>query len=65
MLAFLSGVLATAIAAFVYLLHLERINRRLLNTMRQTERRRAYAQGYRDRAILALRHARREVDDGS
>jgi hypothetical protein len=65
MIPFLSGVLATLIAAALYLLHVERTNRRLIHTLRLTERRRAYAQGYRDRAILALRHARRDLEDGS
>jgi hypothetical protein len=55
---FLIGAGITAFLSFLYVVRLERDHGRQLNSVRNEARRKAYAQGYRDRSLLALRAQR-------
>ena len=56
-LAFTLGSAFSLLLCLAYLIHVERMNRHLLEAVRQRERRKGYAQGYQDRALLSARHS--------
>jgi ABC-type transport system involved in cytochrome c biogenesis permease subunit len=62
-LAFICGSLVASIAWGLYLFRVERMNHNLLQATKMRERRKAYAEGYQDRALLGQRHGCLRVVD--